>query len=157
MFLLLLICGREVHIFSHTCSFVCMLSSFLHPCWLCCKNRSPDKAFLNTGIFFGLFFPIPLFFCCFGTSNCPKTCRKEHQRFLLMIAIKFVPLERKPRNVLTQDFALPCPQQSLSGLWKHQDESKQDLRPPFWWTALTFRLWKSHRRAGGVKHTLQYF
>lgn len=52
MLLLLLISGREVHISSHACSFCCIFSSFLQPCWLFCKNRSPDKAFLNTNILF---------------------------------------------------------------------------------------------------------
>lgn len=135
MFLLLLICGREVHIFSHACSFVCMLSRFLRLCWLFCKNRSPDKAFLNTSILFGsVFSPRPLFFCYFGTSSCPRACRREEHRFLLMAAIMFSPLESKLQNGLTQDLSLCCPRKSLSGRWKHQGKSKQDLRPPFWQT-----------------------
>ena len=58
------------------------------------------------------FFP-PLFLLPWD-QQLPQNLQ-ESTAFLLMTAVMFVPLEVKPRNVLTQDLGPYCSLQSLSG------------------------------------------
>lgn len=55
----------------------------------------------------------PSIFATLGPTTAPEPT--ESTAFLLMTAIMFVPLEVKPRNVLTQDIGPYCSLQSLSG------------------------------------------